>query len=159
MVDIGEKDRSRRRAVARGWVYMDDETLEAIEAERVEKGEVEQVARLAGIMGAKRTEELIPLCHQIPLDNVTVQFGPNREESALEIVAEATCSARTGAEMEALTAVSTAALTVYDMCKGRDRSMSIGDIHLVRKTGGSSGDFTHSEAPGPAPKVESAGEE
>lgn len=159
MVDVGGKDVTRRRAVARGWVYMSTETLEAIEADAVEKGDVRQVSRIAGIMGAKRTEDLIPLCHQIPLENVSVRFETNREEGALEVVAEATCSAKTGAEMEAMTAVSTAALTIYDMCKGVDRAMSIGDVHLVRKTGGSSGDFRHPEPPGPEPKTDPDGEE
>lgn len=154
MVDVGDKETTDREAVARGWVYMSTSTLEALDDARIEKGEVDQVARIAGIQGAKRTSELVPLCHQIPLDKVSVEFAPNHDENALEIVARASCSAKTGVEMEALTAVSTAALTVYDMCKARDRSMAIGDIHLAEKTGGSSGRFEHPEPPGPAPRVD-----
>ena len=154
MVDVGGKDVTQRRAVARGWVYMQEETLDAIATEALEKGEVRQVSRIAGIMGAKRTDELIPLCHQLPLENVDLQFGLHREAGAMEILATVGCSAKTGAEMEALTAVSTAALTIYDMCKGLDRAMSIGDVHLVRKTGGSTGDFRHPDPPGPKPQLE-----
>lgn len=151
MVDVGDKQTTDRESIARGWVYMERETLEALRDARVEKGEVEQVARIAGIQGAKQTSELVPLCHQIPLDRVDLEFSSNFEASALEIVARAACRAKTGVEMEALTAVSTAALTVYDMCKSRDRSMVIGDIHLVEKRGGSSGTYQHPEPPGPEP--------
>lgn len=148
MVDVGDKDVTRRRAVARGFVYMQSETLEAICREGgVEKGEVDQVARIAGIMGGKKTSDLIPLCHAIPIDHLDVSFEPHHEEQALEIVAEAATDAKTGVEMEALSAVNTAALTVYDMCKSMDREMYIGDVHLARKEGGSSGDFSHPDPP------------
>jgi len=154
MVDVGDKETTKREALARGWVYMSKSTLEALDEVRIEKGEVDQIARIAGIQGAKRTSELIPLCHQIPLDEVSVEFAPNHEENSLEIVARASCSAKTGVEMEALTAVSTAALTVYDMCKSRDRSMTIGDIHLAEKSGGASGRFEHPAPPGPTVRVD-----
>ena len=154
MVDVGDKDMTRRRAVARGFVHMSRETLERIEEGEIEKGEVSQVARIAGIMGAKRTSELIPLCHQIPLDSVSLELSANLDEQALEIVAVATCGAKTGVEMEALTGVSVAALAVYDMCKAVDSTMSIGEVHLVEKTGGSSGDFRHPDPPGPGGRID-----
>ncbi len=150
MVDVGDKDVTQRRAVARGFVYMASETLDAIERAELDKGEVTQVARLAGIMGAKQTSELIPLCHLLPLDSVSVYFEILDDEGALAIEAAARTSAKTGVEMEALTAVSIAALTVYDMCKGRDRTLSIGDIHVIDKRGGQSGAFEHPDPPGPA---------
>ncbi len=149
MVDVGDKAQTDRIAVARGFVHMSDETLEAIEKRRIVKGEVLQVARVAGIMGAKRTFELIPMCHLLPLDNVKVAFRAMPEAGGLAIEAKARCQGKTGVEMEALTAVSIAALTVYDMCKSMDKAMHIGDIHLVEKTGGKSGDFVHPNAPGP----------
>ena len=149
MVDVGDKSATDRVAVARGFVYMSDATLEAVEQRRIVKGEVLQVARTAGIMGAKRTYELIPMCHLLPLDNVKVAFRPMTDAGGLAIEARARCHGKTGVEMEAITAVSVAALTVYDMCKSMDKSMHIGDIHLVEKTGGKSGDFRHPQAPGP----------
>lgn len=150
MVDIGDKDVTERVAVARGYVYMEAETVEAIIEGTVEKGEVAQIGRIAGIMGAKRTPDLIPLCHQLPLDKVSLELTPSREHQAVIVEAEVRCTGKTGAEMEALTAVSTAALTIYDMCKALDKAMSVGDIHLVRKTGGQSGDFEHPNPPGPS---------
>ena len=150
MVDVGAKQVSRREAIARGFIYMSPETLSAVAQRRIVKGEVLQVARVAGVMGAKRTWELIPMCHQVPLDKVGVRFRPMPEEGGIAIEAMARCSAKTGVEMEALTAVSVAALVIYDMCKGMDKSMSIGAVHLARKTGGKSGDFTHPSPPGPA---------
>lgn len=149
MVDVGDKAETDRVAVARGFVHMSDETLEAIEQRRIVKGEVLQVARVAGIMGSKRTAELIPMCHTLPLDNVKVAFRSMPEAGGLAIEASARCRGKTGVEMEALTAVSVAALTVYDMCKSMDKAMHIGDIHLVKKTGGKSGEFVHPNAPGP----------
>jgi cyclic pyranopterin phosphate synthase len=149
MVDVGDKPSTDRVAVARGFVYMADETLEAIDQRRIVKGEVLQVARIAGIMGSKRTSELIPMCHLLALDNVKVAFRLMPDAGGLAIEAQARCQGKTGVEMEALTAVSVAALTIYDMCKAIDKAMHIGDIHLVKKTGGKSGTFNHPEAPGP----------
>ena len=156
MVDVGGKDVTQRRAVARGYVYMSESTARAVAEGDVSKGEVGQVGRLAGIMGAKKTSELIPLCHPIGLEDVVVRLKPRPEEGAVEIVAEAAASAKTGVEMEALTAVSTAALTVYDMCKSADRGMHLGDIHLVDKRGGSSGHFRHPQPPGLEPAISTA---
>lgn len=149
MVDVGDKDPTEREAIARGFVYMADETLEAVRQHRVVKGEVLQVARVAGIMGGKHTWELIPMCHQLPIDKIGVSFRAMPEAGGVAIEAVARCHGKTGVEMEALTAVSVAALTIYDMCKGLDKSMHIGDIHLVKKTGGKSGEFSHPDAPGP----------
>jgi cyclic pyranopterin monophosphate synthase len=141
MVDVGAKSETRREAVARGRVAMAPATLDAIMGGALKKGEALAAARIAAIMAAKRTDELIPLCHQLPLDVVEVEFSANRERSTLEIEARVTTRASTGVEMEALVAVGTAALTIYDMAKGIDRAMEIGAIRLVRKTGGKSGDF------------------
>lgn len=141
MVDVGEKPVTRREAIARGQVRMAPATLEAIIGGKLKKGEALAAARIAGIMAAKRTHELIPLCHQIPLEVVEVEFRPNSAGSALEIQARAVTDARTGVEMEAMVAVSVAALTIYDMAKAIDRAMEIGAIRLVAKRGGRSGDF------------------
>jgi cyclic pyranopterin phosphate synthase len=141
MVDIGEKPMTRREAVARGEVRMASATLDAIVGGKLKKGEALAAARLAGIMAAKRTHELIPLCHQIPLEVVEVDFAPDTANSALLIQARAVTDARTGVEMEALVAVSAAALTIYDMAKAIDRAMVIGEVRLVAKRGGRSGDF------------------
>jgi len=141
MVDVGEKPIARREAIARGAVRMAPATMRAIVAGRLAKGEALAAARLAGVMAAKRTHELIPLCHQIPLEVVEVDFAPDRARSTLLIQARAATSARTGVEMEALVAVSAAALTIYDMAKAIDRAMVIEAIRLVRKSGGRSGDF------------------
>jgi cyclic pyranopterin phosphate synthase len=149
MVDVGAKQVTQREAVARGFVYMAAETLEAVSKRRIVKGEVLQVARVAGIMGAKRTWELIPMCHALPLDKVGVRFRLMPEAGGIAIEAVARCSAKTGVEMEALTAVTVAGLAVYDMCKGMDKTMSIGAVHLAKKTGGKSGEFRHPEPPGP----------
>ena len=141
MVDVGEKPVTRREAIARGDVRMAPATLEAIVGGKLKKGEALAAARIAGIMAAKRTHEMIPLCHQIPLEVVEVEFRPDRAASTLEIQARAVTDARTGVEMEALVAVSAAALTIYDMAKAIDRAMEIGAIRLVAKRGGRSGDF------------------
>jgi cyclic pyranopterin phosphate synthase len=141
MVDVGEKPVTHREAVARAVVTMQPETLEAIVGGTLKKGEALAAARVAGIMAAKRTDELIPLCHQIPLQVVEVDFYPARERSELEIEARAVTQARTGVEMEALVAATAAALTIYDMAKAIDRAMVIGAVRLVRKSGGRSGDF------------------
>ncbi|MCY3829401.1 MAG: cyclic pyranopterin monophosphate synthase MoaC [Rhodospirillaceae bacterium] len=142
MVDVGGKEVTQRRAVARGSVRMAPATLEKIEASAIAKGDVLAAARLAGIMAAKRTAELIPLCHPLPVTSVTVDLTPDRDAGGLEIAAAVACTGRTGVEMEALTAVSVAALTVYDMCKAIDRGMTIGDIRLEEKSGGRSGDWS-----------------
>ena len=145
MVDVGWKPVTDREAVARGSVYMLPETLQLILQGLVKKGDVFTIAQLAGIMGAKRTAELIPLCHPLPLNRVDVELVPDESQSRVNITATASTSGKTGVEMEALTAVSVAALSVYDMCKAVDRGMQIGSIRLVRKRGGQSGDITLEE--------------
>lgn len=142
MVDVTAKDTTERIAVAKGKVLMKKETLDLIMANEVKKGDVLAVARVAGIMAAKKTAGLIPLCHPLNLTSVEVDFNVIQEEAAVEITATAKVASQTGVEMEALTAVSTAALTVYDMCKAADKGMTITDIRLVKKTGGKSGTFT-----------------
>ncbi len=141
MVDVGEKDVTLREAVARGEVRMQPETLNLILEGRAKKGDVLGVARLAGIMAAKKTPDLIPLAHPLPLTSVRIEFSPDREQSLIEIEARVKVAARTGVEMEALTAVACAGLTIYDMCKAVDRSMIISDIRLMEKSGGRSGHF------------------
>ena len=146
MVDVSAKAETDRTAVARGRVVMRPATLAMIRAQMagedsdLPKGDVAGVARLAGLMAAKRTADLIPLCHPLPLSAVDVDLTPEGEDS-LTIEATVRTVGRTGVEMEALTAVSVAALAVYDMCKAVDRGMRIADVRLVRKTGGASGDF------------------
>ncbi|RBP65917.1 cyclic pyranopterin monophosphate synthase subunit MoaC [Alkalibaculum bacchi] len=141
MVDVSEKQMTKREAIAVGKISMKLETLDMIIEGNTPKGDVLATARIAGIMGAKKTYELIPMCHNIPIDSVKVELKPNRAEKAIEITAIAKCTYKTGIEVEALTAVSIAALTIYDMCKAVDRGMVIGDITLVKKTGGKSGTF------------------
>jgi cyclic pyranopterin phosphate synthase len=147
MVDVGEKAVTRREAVARAAVLMQPATLQAIMGGTLHKGEALAAARLAGIMAAKRTYELIPLCHQIPLELVEIDFYAASGRDALDIQARAITQARTGVEMEALVAVSAAALTIYDMAKAIDRSMVIGEVRLVHKSGGRSGEFIRSGEP------------
>ena len=142
MVDVGAKAVTRREAIARGAVRMAPATLDAIIGGTLKKGEALAAARLAGIMAAKKTAELIPLCHQIPLQVVEVEFTPDRARATLNIEARAVTEAQTGVEMEAMAAVSVAALTIYDMAKAIDRAMVIEAIRLVAKSGGRSGDFT-----------------
>ncbi len=144
MVDVSAKHESERVAVAKGSVLMQPQTLARIREGGVEKGDVLSVARLAGIMGAKRTPDLIPLCHPLALSSVQVELRLSSEREAVDISAACKVSGRTGVEMEALTAVAVAALTVYDMCKAVDRGMRIVDIRLTHKSGGASGTF---EAP------------
>ena len=141
MVDVGDKPVSRREAVARGVVRMRAETLGQIVAGRVEKGDVLRVAEVAGIMAAKRAGELVPMCHPLGLSAVEVAVQPDPDLPGVQIQAVVRTEARTGVEMEALTAVAVAALTVYDMCKAIDRDMVIGDIRLVEKSGGKSGPY------------------
>ena len=140
MVDVGWKPDTRREAVARGMVAMRRETLALIESNGFEKGDVLGVARIAGIMGGKNTSQLIPLCHPLPLNKIGVEFRLDADACGVEITATARTTGKTGVEMEALTAVSVAALTIYDMCKAVDRAMRIEGVRLVRKTGGQSGD-------------------
>lgn len=147
MVDVGAKPVTRREAVARGRIEMAPATLSAILSGRLHKGEALAVARVAGIMAAKRTHELIPLCHQLPLEVVEVGFRPDGNSAALEIQARAVTSARTGVEMEAMVAVSAAALAIYDMAKAIDRAMVIGAVRLISKRGGRGGDFTRPHEP------------
>ncbi len=144
MVDVSDKPESHREATARGRVAMSAETLARITEGRVSKGDVLATARLAGIMAAKRTHDLIPLCHPLPISGVEVHLGASAAgaDPAVEIEASVRTTARTGVEMEALTAVSVAALTVYDMCKSAERGMRIEDVRLVAKSGGRSGDYT-----------------
>ena len=141
MVDVSDKDITDRTATAHGTVLMAPETLKLVIDGTVKKGDVISVARLAGIMAAKRTSDLIPLCHPLALNKVDVDLTCDPARNAVDIVATCRVSGRTGVEMEALTAVSTAALTVYDMCKAVDRSMQLTDIRLVHKAGGKSGEF------------------
>lgn len=139
MVDVAEKAETRRLAVTAGRIVMRPETLALIRDGAAKKGDVLGVARLAGIMAAKRTAELIPLCHPIPLTRVTVDFRLDETAHAIECTATAECVGRTGVEMEALTAASVALLTIYDMCKAVDRGMVIEAVRLLEKLGGKSG--------------------
>jgi cyclic pyranopterin phosphate synthase len=139
MVDVSEKAESDRRALARGRVRMDSATLALAADRKAEKGDVARIAELAGTMAAKRTSDLIPLCHPLPLTSVTVRVDPDPDLPGLAVTAEARTRGRTGVEMEALTAVSVACLTIYDMLKARDRRMTIEAIELVEKEGGASG--------------------
>ena len=141
MVDVGDKDLTSREAAARGHVSIQPETLRLIKEGLMKKGDVLTIAQLAGIMGAKKTSELIPLCHPLPLDRVDVDLELDEKEGRINITATAKTTARTGVEMEALTAVSVAALTLYDMCKSVDRGMRIEAVRLVKKSGGRSGDI------------------
>jgi len=139
MVDVAGKAVTRRRAVAEGFVALSQETFEAIRDLRVAKGNVLETARIAGIQGAKRCADLIPLCHPLPLDFVDVRFEEDAAAHRLRIVAEAQVDAKTGVEMEAMTAVAVAALTVYDMVKGMERGVTLGPFRLLEKSGGRSG--------------------
>ena len=141
MVDVGDKEITERTATAAARVMMAPDTLQRIVDRGVTKGDVLAVAQLAGIMGAKRTADLIPLCHPLPLTAVVVELRPDSETSSVEVLATCRVQGRTGIEMEALMAVSVAALTVYDMCKALDRTMRITDLRLVHKAGGRSGEF------------------
>jgi cyclic pyranopterin phosphate synthase len=141
MVDVGAKDITERTATARGAVLVSAETMALIQAGGLKKGDVLAVAQLAGIMGAKRTPELIPLCHPLALTSVKVELTCDPARNAVDITATCKLSGRTGVEMEALTAVSVAALTVYDMCKAVDKGIRITDVRLVHKSGGKSGEF------------------
>lgn len=147
MVDVGDKTITHRLAVARGEVKMLPETLARILDDRVAKGDVFNVARLAGIMAAKKTSELIPLCHPLPINSVSVDFRPDVDGARVAIEATVKVNGQTGVEMEALTAVSVAALTIYDMCKAVDKTMTIGNVRLAEKRGGRSGHFINPAEP------------
>lgn len=155
MVDVGEKPATKRVARARGSVLLSPETYQAIVTGGVEKGDVLGVARIAGIMAAKRTDALIPLCHPLQLSCVRIDFQPDPEASAIHIESEVHCKGPTGVEMEALTAVSVAALTIYDMCKALDRAMQITQIELLYKDGGKSGTYVRQHATPPGTKADS----
>ena len=141
MVDVGSKAQTRRTAVARGTVVMRPETLDTIVSGNAVKGDVIGAARIAGIMAAKRTHELIPLCHPLALEKVQVDIEPDRALPGLVVTATARVTGKTGVEMEALTAASVACLTIYDMAKAVDKAMVLTDIRLLEKTGGKSGDY------------------
>ena len=141
MVDVGEKNITRRTATAMARVFVNENTFALIQSGGMKKGDVLTVAQVAGVMGAKHTPDLIPMCHPILMDGIDLKLSLCRERLSVEIRATVSCDGRTGVEMEALTAVSTAALTVYDMCKAVQKDMVISDICLVEKTGGVHGDF------------------
>jgi cyclic pyranopterin phosphate synthase len=141
MVDVSSKPATQREARASGAVYMKKQTLKLIKEGRMPKGDVFAAARLAGIMAAKKTPELIPLCHPLNLTSVEVDLKPQPSKERVLITTKVTCNGQTGVEMEALTAASAAALTVYDMCKAADREMTISDIALLEKKGGRSGHY------------------
>ncbi len=143
MVDVTDKSRTVRVAVARGEICVSKEILGAVKTHRIKKGDVLGVATVAGIMGAKQTASLIPMCHPLNIQNCTLDFTVNEEKSCIEAVCTAKIEEKTGVEMEALTGVSVALLTIYDMCKAIDKRMEIRNIHLVEKSGGKSGDFKY----------------
>jgi cyclic pyranopterin phosphate synthase len=149
MVDVSEKKVTERRATARARVIMQPETLQMIKENRIKKGDVLSVARVAGIMAAKRTYELIPLCHPLQVNAVEVSFELDEEASCVEIHTTVKTSGRTGVEIEALTAASVAGLTIYDMCKAVDRAMTVSNIQLVSKSGGRSGNFRRQDRRAP----------
>jgi cyclic pyranopterin phosphate synthase len=144
MVDVSEKSATAREAVAQGVITMRSETLELIREQKAKKGNVLETARIAGIMAAKRTAELIPMCHPLCVTHVQIDFFPNSDTHSVRIEALVRVVGQTGVEMEALTAVSIAALTIYDMCKSYDRAMTISDVYLLKKSGGKSGIFERS---------------
>lgn len=141
MVDVSQKQITVREAEAVGCIYLQPETLARITDGSIPKGDVLSAARIASIMAVKHTWEMIPLCHQIPLDSIQVELSPDQNKSCISIRTIVRCTWKTGVEMEALTGVSVAALTVYDMCKAVDKTMVISEIKLIRKTGGNSGDI------------------
>lgn len=147
MVDVSDKQETTREAVAAGRVTMMPETLKLILDRKISKGDVFAVARVAGIMAAKKTAEIIPLCHTLSLTSAEIAFEPDGASSRVNIVATVRSSGRTGVEMEALTAVAAAGLAIYDMCKAVDRAMTVTEIRLMKKTGGKSGTFERTQDP------------
>lgn len=143
MVDVSGKDVTKRTAVAQGKIYVSREAMDAVLGHKIKKGDVFTVAQVAGIMGTKRTSDLIPMCHPLSLTNASVTFETDEADCSITAYCTATTEGKTGVEMEALTGVSVTLLTIYDMCKAIDKRMTITDIHLVTKTGGKSGDFTY----------------
>ncbi|MBI5055765.1 MAG: cyclic pyranopterin monophosphate synthase MoaC [Nitrospirae bacterium] len=141
MVDVGNKPATQREAVATGAVYMEKETLRLIADNKIAKGNVFETARLAGIMAAKKTHELIPLCHPLNITSISVDFMADKKKNKVDIEAKVKCTGQTGVEMEALTAVSVSALTIYDMCKAVDKAMVISGVMLIEKRGGKSGEW------------------
>ena len=142
MVDVSGKDITKRAATAQGTIRVSREVMDAVLGKKIKKGDVFTVAQVAGIMGTKRTSDLIPMCHPLSLTNAKVSFEIDEEACSITVYCTASTDGKTGVEMEALTGASVALLTVYDMCKAIDKRMIISDIHLVEKTGGKSGDFT-----------------
>ena len=145
MVNVGEKPITQRVAVAAGRVLVNEHTFSLIRSSGMKKGDVLTVAQIAGVMGAKRTPDLIPMCHIVQVEGIDLELHLDEERHSVEITASVCCDGRTGVEMEALTAVSTAALTVYDMCKAVQKDMTITDIRLLSKTGGVHGDYKREE--------------
>ena len=145
MVDVGAKAETKREALASGVIRMSEECFQKVKEGSMKKGDVLGVARIAGIMGAKKTAELIPLCHLLNLTKVEIDFEYLEEEHGIRAICHTACTGRTGVEMEALTGVQVTLLTIYDMCKAIDKHMVMTDIHLVEKTGGKSGDFLFKE--------------
>lgn len=145
MVNVGEKSPTCRKAVAAACVLVNEETFSLIKTGGMKKGDVLTVAQIAGVMGAKRTPDIIPMCHPILIDGIDLSMSLNEERKSVEIQATVSCAGRTGVEMEALTAVATAALTVYDMCKAVQKDIVITDIRLLEKTGGIHGDYRREE--------------
>lgn len=141
MVNVGAKESSHRKAVAAGSVLVNCETFSLIQSGGMKKGDVLTVAQIAGIMGAKKTSDIIPMCHPIPIHGVNLELTLNEERCAVEITATVSCDGKTGVEMEALTAVSVAALTIYDMCKAVQKDIVIDQIYLLEKSGGIHGDY------------------
>ncbi len=145
MVDIGSKIETERRAFAKGSVYMKPETFQLIQDKKIAKGDVLSVAQVAGIMAAKKTSELIPMCHPLNITSIEMSLTPDKEKSCIDIQAEVKITGKTGVEMEALTAVAVAGLTVYDMCKAVDKDMTISEIRLIEKSGGKSGIYKRND--------------
>lgn len=141
MVDVSDKNITKRIAIAKGRIYVNEAVMNAILNNKVEKGDVLGVARVAGIMAVKRTSDLIPMCHPLMITKCTVDFYINKEERYIEAICTAKLTGKTGVEMEALTGATVTLLTIYDMCKALDKSMEITGVHLYKKTGGKSGDF------------------
>lgn len=141
MVDVSQKPKTLREAIARGTIYMKRTTFKKIMSGNIAKGDVLSVAKVAGIMAAKKTSEIIPMCHPLTLSHVEINFFPSEKENKIDIEAQVKVKGQTGVEMEGMVAVATAGLTIYDMCKAIDRGMLLTDIHLVKKTGGKSGTY------------------
>lgn len=146
MVDVTAKKATVRTAVAGGTIHMSPETLDLIQSHKVKKGNVLETARIAGIMAAKKTSELIPMCHPLNITHIQVDFSPDASASCMDIEATVRAIDQTGVEMEAITAVSVSALTIYDMCKSHDKEMTISNIRLLKKSGGKSGTYTRKQS-------------